>query len=140
VPQDNHNTNTDIKLALEYFNNIQKKRSIAFLLSDFIAGDYTQALQLAARRHDLVGMHIYDKVERDLPNVGLLRVEDAETGTVKVIDTGSKQLREKHQQWFDDHEQQIKETFYRTGSDVLTLPTDEDYIKSLLGFFKRRSR
>jgi len=138
--KDDQSTGTDIKMALEYFNNVQKKRSVAFLLSDFIAPDYNQALQMAARRHDLVGLHIYDKAEKELPNVGLLRIKDAETGLEKVIDTSSRKLREAHQLWFEQHESVFKESFLRTGSDVLSLPTDEDYIKSLLGFFKRRSK
>lgn len=133
-------TGTDIKLALEYFNNIQKKRSVAFLMSDFMDDDYSLALQLAARRHDLVGLHIYDEVERNMPNVGLLRIQDAETGKVQVIDTSSKKLRDQHQAWFLEHEEQFREQFVRTGSDVLSIQTDQDYVKSLLGFFKNRKR
>ncbi len=138
--QDTESKATDLGLALEYFNNIQKKRSVAFLMSDFIDTGYTKALQLAARRHDLVGIHIYDNVEKSFPNVGLLRIRDAETGAIRVIDTSSKQLRERHKQWFEKHTDQFKEEFLRTGSDVLSISTDQDYVRALLGFFKRRHK
>lgn len=131
---------TDLAMALQYLNNIQKKRTIAFVMSDFISPDYALPLQLVARRHDLVGIHIYDQLEKELPNVGLLRVRDAETNTERIIDTSSAKLRADHSEWFEQHQAQSKELFVRSGSDVLSIGTGEDYIKTLLGFFKNRKK
>jgi len=133
-------TGTDLDLALKYFNNIQKKRSVAFVMSDFITDGYDTALQLAARRHDLVGLHVYDQFEKDLPSVGLLRVKDAETGQVSVIDTASQRTRDMQRAWFEEHEAAFRELFMRSGSDILSISTGQDYVKALLGFFKNRKR
>ena len=84
---------TNIGMALEYFNNVIKKRCICFVLSDFIADGYDTALRIAARRHDLIGMHIYDPTEKQLPNLGLIRVVDAETGKLHYLDTSSAKVR-----------------------------------------------
>ena len=131
---------TDLAGALRYLNNIQKKRTIAFVLSDFISPDFSLPLQLVARRHDLVGIHIYDQLEQALPDVGLLRVRDAETGQIRIIDTSSSTLRDQHSQWFEQHQADSKELFVRSGSDLLSIATGEDYIKTLLGFFKNRKK
>lgn len=137
---ENKSKGTDIKLALEYFNNIQKKRSVSFLISDFMDTNYQQALQLAARRHDLIGLHIYDIAEKNIPKSGLLKVIDAETGFTTVVDTNNRSFRENHRQKFEEHVATFKDLFLKSGSEVLSLDTDQDYVKALLGFFKRRKR
>lgn len=109
-------------------------------MSDFITSGYDTALQLAAQRHDLVGLHVYDQFEKELPSVGLLRVKDAETGRVSVIDTANKTTQDRQRQWFAEHEAAFRELFLRSGSDILSIRTGQDYIKSLLGFFKNRKR
>ncbi len=140
ITHETENQGTDLKKALEYLNNIQKKRAIVFVLSDFIDNDYEQALNIASRRHDIVGLHIYDQSEKELPNVGLLRVRDAETGREKVIDTSMKAARDNYAEWFAKHQETFKTLFKKSGSDVVSIQTDEDYVKALLKFFKRRGR
>ncbi|MEM9549466.1 MAG: DUF58 domain-containing protein [Bacteroidota bacterium] len=140
ITHETENQGTDIKKALEYLNNIQKKRAIVFVLSDFIDREYEQALNIASRRHDIVGLHIYDKSEKELPNVGLLRVKDAETGKEKIIDTAMTSVREEYAQWFLTHEEMFKTVFNKSGSDVVSIQTDQDYVKALLKFFKKRGR
>jgi len=140
ISHETDNTGTDLKLALEYLTNIQKKRTIVFCLSDFIASGYDTALNIASRKHDIVGIHIYDKSERTLPKAGLIKMKDAETGRERIIDTSVSKVRENYAQWFQDHEDNFKNSFNKSGSDVLSIRTDEDYVKSLLKFFKNRGR
>ena len=140
ITHETENTGTDLKKALEYLNNIQKKRAIVFVLSDFIDEDYELALNLASRKHDIVGLHIYDKSEKELPNVGLMRIKDAETGKEQVIDTSVKSVRDSYAKWFSEHESYFKTQFKRSGSDVVSIQTDQDYVKELLKFFKKRGR
>ncbi len=140
ITHETENQGTDLKKALEYLNNIQKKRAIVFVLSDFIDHNYEQALNIASRRHDIVGLHIYDKSEKELPNVGLLRIKDAETGKEKIIDTSIQSVRMKYSNWFSEHEETFKTVFNKSGSDVVSIQTDQDYVKALLKFFKKRGR
>lgn len=131
---------TDLSQALEYFNNVQKKRSICFVLSDFITEDYLSALRIAARRHDLIGIHLCDPVEADLPNVGLVRMIDAETGQIQLVDTSSKQVRNQQQTWFEQQNQAFLQAFRRSGAGVVSIRSDESYVNALLRFFKNRTR
>lgn len=140
ITHETENIGTNLKTALEYLNNVQKKRAIVFLLSDFIDHNYEQALNIAARRHDIVGLHIYDKSEKELPNVGLLRIKDAETGKEKMLDTSMQSVRDQYSAWFSEHEEAFKTTFNKSGSDVVSIQTDQDYVKALLKFFKKRGR
>ena len=129
---------TDIGMALTYFTNMVKKRSICFLVSDYLATGYERPLRLAARRHDLVGLHLYDPRERELPAVGLLRARDAERGTVGWIDTDSKQVRARYNDWYRENMDYFNDSFRQSGADTLSVETTEDYVKELLRFFKRR--
>jgi len=131
---------TDIGQALRYLNNVQKKRSIAFLFSDFMTKGYESALSIAGRKHDIIGMHLYDEKEERLPKVGLLSVQDAETGKVIEIDTNNRRVREQYESWFTENIQYLKTNFSQNGLDTLSITTDGDYVKSLLKFFKRRGR
>ena len=140
ITHETESKGTNLKVAFEYLNNIQKKRAIVFVLSDFIDHDYEQALNIASRRHDIIGMHIYDKSEKELPNVGLLRIIDAETDKEKVIDTSQKSVRIQYSDWFSKHEDTFKTLFNKAKSDVISIQTDQDYVKALLKFFKRRGR
>jgi len=140
ISHETENIGTDLKLALEYLTNIQKKRAIVFCLSDYITSGYETALNIASRKHDIVGIHIYDKSERQLPNAGLIRMKDAETGQERIIDTSVSKVRENYAQWFEKHEETFKNSFNKSGSDVLSIQTDEDYVRSLLKFFKKRGR
>jgi len=130
---------TDIGKTLEYFNNVIKKRSICFVLSDFLTKGYEAPLRIAARKHDVVGVHLLDPREEELPDVGLIRVQDAETGALKWLDTSSKKVREKHREWFKEHEAYFKSIFPKSGADWVSIRTNESYVNALLQFFKKRS-
>ncbi len=132
-------TSTDIGEALRFFNNVMKKKSISFLISDFMDEHaYKEALNIAAKRHDLVGVHISDPRERTLPNVGLLHATDAETGKKIWINTGSKKVRQDYEKQFTANLDQCVDIFKRSGSDLMQISTDQKYIKALMSFFKRR--
>jgi|TARA_B110000967_G_C18748268_1_gene491405 uncharacterized protein (DUF58 family) len=136
-PEDN---GTDIGMALEYLNNLIKKRCICFVLSDFLAKGYEAPLKIAKRRHDVVAIHIIDPREEVLPNVGLIRAVDVESGEARWIDSSSKSVRENYSKWFDSHMEYFKKTFLKTGADSVTIRTNESYVNRLLEFFKRRSK
>lgn len=134
------NQGTDLSEALIYLNNVVKKKSICFLLSDFMAEGYEDALRVASKKHDIIGVKVYDDLEEKLPNVGLIRVEDSETGEKKLVDTSSKSVREKYNQYFSEHNDYYHRAFRKSGSSVIDINTREDYVKHLLRFFKSRHR
>jgi len=130
---------TDIGEALSYFTNMMKKKSITFLISDFIdENNYADSLKIAAKKHDLVGIHISDPREKSLPDVGLINALDAETGSKIWLNTSSKKIRDDYSEQYSSSHKTCKETFKRSGADLLELSTDVAYIKALMGFFKRR--
>jgi uncharacterized protein (DUF58 family) len=129
---------TNIKSALEYLNQVQKKKSITFLMSDFISEPYEQQLQLAARKHDLVGIQIYDKHDRELPQAGLVQLMDAESGIMQWVDTDDKSVRAQYTNSFDQHQKYCVQAFRKSGAQLLDIRTDADYVKSLQTFFKAR--
>ena len=129
---------TDISDALRYFNNVIKKRSICFVLSDFIAKDYDAALRIASRRHDVIGFRIYDQFESDTPKSGLIHALDPESGQHAWLDLSSARQRQALQQQFADYAEYFKKTFPRSGADLLQVATDQSYVKALLRFFKKR--
>lgn len=133
-------TSTDIQQVLRHLTNMLKKRSIVFVLSDFInAGpDYKDALSIARRRHDVVGLHLYDDREVSMPNVGLMRVQDAETGQYGWLDTSQAATRNAYAKWFADNHKRTRETFLRSGADFLSINTKDSYIKALMNLFARR--
>jgi uncharacterized protein (DUF58 family) len=131
-------TGTDIAMALTYFTNMVKRRSICFLLSDFLADGYEKPLRLAARRHDLIGMHLFDPREKDLPAIGLIHARDAETGQLQWVDTDSKRVRQHYTDWYENNMAYYKNAFKKSGADSMSIETTEDYTKALLGFFKGR--
>ncbi|HQU57742.1 MAG TPA: DUF58 domain-containing protein [Saprospiraceae bacterium] len=130
---------TDIGLTLQYFNNMIKKRSICFILSDFLSMGYESPLRIAARRHDVVGINIIDPREEGLPDVGLIRAHDAESGEIRWIDTSSKRLREDYARWHQEHLAYFVSTFRKTGAGAVNIRTDESYVNALLKFFQQRS-
>ncbi|MBX6380840.1 uncharacterized protein DUF58 [Thermoflavifilum aggregans] len=129
---------TDIAAALRFFNNAVKKKSIVFLLSDFFADRYEDALQIVARKHDLIGIHVYDPHEKELPAVGLVKMMDAETGETLWLDTLDAQVRKKYAAQFQQHVQYCRNAFTRSGASLISIRTDEDYVRILQGFFVRR--
>jgi len=131
---------TDIGGALQYFNNVIKKRSICFVLSDFMTKGYEDALRIAKRRHDIVGIQMTDPREAEIPNIGLIRALDGETGEMRWIDTSSRRVREHYVNWFKENTQYFKTTFLRSGADAVSIRTDEPYVNALMKFFQKRSR
>jgi len=130
---------TDIAEALRYFNNAIKKRSIAFLMSDFLdSDDYAAALSIAGRKHDVIGVKIFDPRDSDLPNIGLIQVSDAETGEVRWLDTGSRKIRSQYSDHFEDRKTFCESSFAKNGCDLINLSTEDNYVTSLMAFFKRR--
>jgi uncharacterized protein (DUF58 family) len=129
---------TELKTALQYFNNITRQKSIAFILSDFVDAGYEDNLRVAGNKHDLVGIKIYDKMDMQLPVVGMLRIQDAETGKQKWIDTNSRLVRYHYEQEFFRVAEFSNAAFKKAGSNLLHVRTDEDYIKVLQQFFKSR--
>jgi uncharacterized protein (DUF58 family) len=129
---------TNIGGALQYFNNVIKKRSICFVLSDFMTKGYEDALRIAKRRHDIVGIQMTDPREAELPNIGLIRAMDSETGEIRWIDTGSRRVRKRYAEWFKENNQYFKTTFLRSGADAVSIRTDEPYVNALMKFFQNR--
>lgn len=135
---DNKATNVDC--ALRFLNDAINKRCAAFLISDFInSGDYQKSMSIANKKHDLTAIQVYDKRDSKMPNVGLIRVKDSETDFDCWIDTSSKRLRKIYDKAWYDQQQKLNMTVTRCGVDIASIATDEDYVKSLLGLFKKRS-
>ncbi|MBP3551591.1 MAG: DUF58 domain-containing protein [Bacteroidaceae bacterium] len=131
---------TDVKMAIEYLTNVLKKRCTAFILSDFIdKGDFSNALTIANRKHDVVAIQVYDRRVADLPDVGLMKVRDAETGHEQYIDTSSKALRRAHHEWWEERQEKMNAAFTRSRVDSVSIRTDEDYVKALLNLFAKRN-
>jgi uncharacterized protein (DUF58 family) len=131
---------TDVKMAIEYLTNVLKKRCTAFIISDFIdKNDFTNALTIANRKHDVVAIQVYDRRVAELPDVGLMKVRDAETGYEQYIDTSSKRLRQAHHEWWHEQQKRMNKSFTKSRVDSISVRTDEDYVKALLNLFARRS-
>lgn len=130
---------TDLKVALEFLNNVLKKKSIAFLISDFLTESYTQPVRVVAKRHDLIGMCIYDPREETLPAVGMLRVADPETGEIRLLDTSDARIRQSYEDRFLAYRVEAKRIFTRSGADMMQVRTDESYVRALMRFFKKRA-
>jgi len=133
------NHRTDISLPLQYLVNVIKKRSIAFLISDFIDEGFEDALKIANKKHDLVSLWIYDYRETELPDVGLLKLRDAETGMIKWIDTSNNAVRDGYRKMFLKRQEDIRDLFTRHGVDHVSVATHEDYVKPLMRLFKKRT-
>ena len=132
------NNETNISEALKYLTNVIKKRCTAFLITDFIDASFENAIKIAAKKHDLVGIRIHDARECLIPNVGLMKVRDAETGNLQWIDTSSKDIRELYQYNCRKKDNYLKDFFKKNGLDVVDIRTSEDYIKPLINLFKKR--
>ncbi len=129
---------TDFTEPLRYLTNAIKKRSIAFVISDFIGPSFADSLRIASNKHDVVALRVFDKREKELPSVGLIRLRDAETEEERWIDTSSAATREAYRDWRIEKEKAMESTFKQCGVDYVDLATDEDYIRPLVQLFKRR--
>lgn len=133
------NRGTNLNLALEYLTSAIKKRCTAFLISDFLdANDYYKSMSIANHKHDVIAVQVYDKREAQLPNVGLIKVQDAERDTMRWIDTSSKRVRQAYDRWWYDRQRAMTDILTRSNVDLAQVATDEDYVKSLMSLFKRR--
>lgn len=129
---------TNIAAALEFFSHVIKKRSIGFLISDFVAPDYEHALRIAARRHELIGIQVGDPLERQLPDAGLLHFTDPETGRTAWMDSSSAELRREYAAAAQARDDYFRNAFAKGGADALQISTNESYLHALMGFFQRR--
>lgn len=132
-------TGTNIDVALQFMTNAIKKRCSAFLISDFIDDhDYFKSMSIANKKHDLASIQVYDKRDAEMPNVGLVRVKDLETGRDLWLDTSSSSTRKAYAKAWYDRQQKLTSVTTRSGVDLASVTTDEDYVKALLGLFRRR--
>ncbi|MFC1733146.1 DUF58 domain-containing protein [candidate division KSB1 bacterium] len=129
---------TNISEALRYFTNAIKKRSVAFLISDFLDKGFDDALKIANKKHDVVAVRIYDQREISIPNIGMVKVRNAETNSVRWLDTSNKTLRENYNKWWFEKEKYLNDLFIRSGVDSVHINTMQDYIKPLMSLFKKR--
>ncbi len=130
-------TGTDVAQALQYFSNAQKRHCTAFLISDFIgSGDMYKPLMIASNRHEVNAIQIYDRREAELPNIGLVKFHDAETGNDLWVDTAIASVRNQYGQAWRDNQNEIQQLFTRTGVDYVSVRTDEDYVKALMQLFR----
>ncbi len=125
-------------MVLRYFTDALKKRCTTFLISDFIdEKDYYKALSIASNKHDVFGIQVYDKRDASLPDVGLMRVNDLESGLDRWVDTSSKKVRDEYGRWWYGRQQKMSDTLKRCRVNFCSIPTDEDYVVALMGLFKR---
>ena len=134
------NKGTDIAAAVRYFSDALKRRCTMFLISDFIdESDYRTPLNVAMSRHDVMAIQVYDKRDSEMPDVGLMRVLDLETGATRWIDTGSSATRRAYNKWWYDRQQKMVTTLRSSRVDYTSVAADEDYVRALMGLFKNRS-
>lgn len=131
-------TGTNISEALKYFSKMVKKKSIAFVLSDFISPDFSDAIKIASRKHDVVALKVRDKAEYELPNIGIAEFKDLETGESTLVNTSSKKVRRRYKEKAEAKDQEIYQLFRRSKTDFTEIFTDEGYIKPLMSLFKNR--
>jgi uncharacterized protein (DUF58 family) len=129
---------TNLDEPLRFLTNAIKKRCTTFIISDFIVPEFEEALRIASNKHDIVALKVYDPFEQSMPDIGLIKVADSETGEEKWIDTSSVSTRSSYEKWWSDHMAVIKNIFNRCGVDSAELRTDLDYVKPLIMLFEKR--
>ena len=129
---------TKLDEPLRFLTNAMKKKCTAFGISDFMSPSFEESLRIASSKHDIVALKIYDPAERSLPDIGMFKVIDSETGEEKWIDSSSEHMRREYEKWWNTHLAQIKNTFLKCGVDSSEISTDEDYVKPLMKLFKSR--
>lgn len=132
---------TDVAAALEFLTSVAKRRCTAFVLSDFyVRQNFQQQLNIANRKHDVCAIQVYDRRATELPNIGLMKVVDAETGYEQYVDTSSRTVRDAYKLYWINRQKTLKETFVKSGVDTVSIATDDDYVKHLLLLFNRRAK
>lgn len=129
---------TDLNEPLRYLTNAIRKRCTAFIISDFISPDFDESLRIASNKHDIAAIKIYDPAETAIPDIGLVRISDPESGFEKWVDTSSSVMRRNYSQWWNNLTEKTKNTFIRAGVDSVSVSTGEDYVPALIRFFKKR--
>ena len=130
---------TDVKMAVEFLTRVMKRKCTAFLMSDFyVRNDFEQVLTICNRKHDVVALQVYDPLAKELPEVGLLNVVDAETGHEMYIDTSDRRLRNAHRSYWEHRQKVLDEVFSRSNVDNVSIATNQDYVKSLMSLFAMR--
>lgn len=131
--------NTDFGNALKFLSNVMKKKAIVFVLSDFITDDYQHTLKIVSGKHDVTGIRVYDKGEESIPNLGVVQMQDEETGELMLVNTASKTVRLNYGKYYQERVDYFKDSFNKSGAGIINCRADESYVKKLLGYFKRRS-
>ena len=129
---------TNLTHALKYLSNVMKKKAIVFILSDFIDTGYDNALKIVGKKHDVTGIRVYDKLETDMPRLGMVPMRDAETGKIVLVNTNSKRVRINYRAKYLETVDYFEDSFTKSGSGVINTRVDHSYVKKLLGYFKRR--
>ena len=133
------NRGTDIAMAVRYLTDALKKRCTMFLISDFIdESDYQKPLTIACNKHDVMALQVYDKRDSKMPDVGLIRVQDLETGRAQWVDTSSSRVRKAYDKWWYDRQQRMVTTLRSARVDYTSVATDEDYVVAMMALFKNR--
>jgi uncharacterized protein (DUF58 family) len=132
------NRTTDIAQALKFLSSTQKKKAIVFVISDFMSTEYEHTLKIASKKHDITGIRVYDIREQSIPNLGMVPMQDAETGAIQLVDTSSKTVRFNYEKHYIERLNYFKETFSKSGAGVVNTRVDESYVTKLLGYFKSR--
>ncbi|TRZ45879.1 DUF58 domain-containing protein [Robertkochia solimangrovi] len=130
---------TDISEAFRFLSSVMKKKAIVFALSDFISESYESTLKIAANRHDITGIRIYDAREESIPNLGVVNMEDAESGELLLVNTQSKKVRNAYSAYYKDKVNYYKSIFSKSGAGSLSCRVDESYVVKLMGYFKNRA-
>ncbi len=129
---------TNLSEALKFFNKMSHHKNIGFIMSDFLDNNYDDNLKVIGKKHDVIGLKVYDRMDMQLPDIGMLQVQDLETGKTKWMDTGNTIVRYNYQQNFLEQSERCKNIFKKAGADLLHIRTDEDYVKILQQFFLKR--
>ena len=129
---------TNLVEALKFLSNVMKKKAIVFVLSDFIADDYKQTMKIVSRKHDVTGIRVYDKREEDIPNLGVVQMQDEETDELMLVNTASKTVRLNYGKFYNEKVEYYKDSFTKSGAGTIDCRVDESYVRKLLGYFKRR--
>ncbi len=131
---------TNLREALNFFSRSNNQKSIAFIMSDFLDENYEHSLRVLANRHDVIGLKVYDKMDSQLPDIGMVKVQDLETGKAQWLNTSDAIVRYNYHQNFINQSTETKSIFKKSGAQLLHVRTDEDYVKVLQNFFRRRKK
>lgn len=130
---------TNLTQALKFLSNVMKKKTIVFVLSDFMTDGYERTMKIVGNKHDVTGIRVFDQREEEIPNLGMVQMQDQESGEFMLVNTKSKSVRRNYTAYYNERVDYFKETFSRSGAGVLHTRVDENYVKKLLGYFKRRA-